>query len=188
MSATRSGRRDSFPLRLLYDKSEAESVITLDSDSLKGGGVEPWLRRKHVKKCASPPNVRIGIARVNYGPVPNDIVGDNDGAQVREAKCPFKVRRVVPLVGIDEDEVEQTDAFRRNRASDSSAGPLRTSTTELSPARAMLDEATSACFGSASRVMSFPSGDSALASQIVLYPPSVPISRIRFAPWMRARR
>jgi hypothetical protein len=45
----------------------------------------------------------------------------------------------------------------------------------------MLARATSACFGTDSKVMRRPSGGSALASQIVLQPPSVPNSRIRRA-------
>ena len=46
----------------------------------------------------------------------------------------------------------------------------------------MLARATSACFGSYSNVVTRPSGPAPRASQIVLNPPSVPISRTRRTP------
>jgi hypothetical protein len=66
------------------------------------------------------------------------------------------------------------------------AAPTRTSTTSAKPARSTFARATSAWRGFASNVTSRPPGGSARASQIVLYPPSVPISRIARAPWRRA--
>ena len=52
----------------------------------------------------------------------------------------------------------------------------------------MFLRATSACFLSASSVTSRPRAGKARASQIVLYPPSVPISRIFRAPCIFASR
>ena len=57
----------------------------------------------------------------------------------------------------------------------------------LDDAAAMFARATSACAGSNSSVTSRPPGGSARASQMGLYPPSVPSSRIRCAPRARAR-
>ena len=87
------------------------------------------------------------------------------------------------LVGVDEDQVERLAGSRR-RASAATRARGR-----CAPRRARRDRrarccarATSACRGSCSSVTSRPPAGSARASQMVLYPPSVPISRMLRAP------
>ena len=62
------------------------------------------------------------------------------------------------------------------------------SITSFNPARTKLDRATSACFSSISRVTTLPPDFNPRAIQIVLYPPSVPISSMERAPMICARR
>src|SRR3954452_21613013 len=75
-----------------------------------------------------------------------------------------------------------------NDGSDSAAGPTTMSTRSPTPARSRLARATSAYAGLSSSVVSLPSAGIARASQIVLYPPSVPNSSTRRAPIERASR
>lgn len=70
----------------------------------------------------------------------------------------------------------------------SSAAPTITSTRSATPARFKLSRATSACFGSYSSVTTRPCGPAPRASQMVLKPPRVPISRMRRAPMAPASR
>jgi 5-methylcytosine-specific restriction endonuclease McrA len=64
-------------------------------------------------------------------------------------------------------------------------GGAMTPTLSASPTLAMFARATSAWWASNSRVMMCPSAGRPRASQIVLYPPSVPISSTRREPLMR---
>src|ERR1039458_219403 len=65
---------------------------------------------------------------------------------------------------------------------------MRTSTLPSRPARSMLRRATSAWRSSSSRLIRRPPSGSARPIQMVLYPPSVPISRMRRAWMARASR
>ena len=71
-------------------------------------------------------------------------------------------------------------------SSEWAAGPTTISTVVPQPARSMFSRASRARSGSISSVTSEPPGTSPLASQIVLKPASVPISRMRRAPIARA--
>jgi hypothetical protein len=171
------------------DDREDEAVVALDADRLERGRGDIRPGGQLLEQPPRADDVRPLVVAVDDRPAAHHVVDDHDRPGTTEAHRPVEVVGVRRLVGVGRTPGRNGCSPSRSSAgSVSSAGPTRTATRSATPARARFARATAACRSSSSSVTSRPSGGSARASQIVLYPPRVPISRTRRALAMRARR
>jgi hypothetical protein len=154
-------------LRVGSDERDRKAVVSLTTHGLDRRGAHARLSGEQFVEAAHPLDVGIAAGGVDHRSVAHDIVGDDQAATTGELERPCEVIRIARLVGVDEDQVKWT-ATLGGELRQRIQCRRRSSTTWVRPARAMLARATSACFGSASKVIRRPSAGSARASQIVL--------------------
>ena len=138
---------------------DCKPIIPLDAHRLNGGGGDAFFGGDHLVHSTDALDGGIGTWRVDHGAVADDVVDDDEAAGAGEFQRPSEIIRKARFVGVDEDQVKRPAAvWRPDRPGCPSPGRESLRPTSARPARAMLARATSACFGSASRVISRPPG------------------------------
>ena len=133
------------------------------------------------QKLPAPPRIGVMATLIDHPP-PRMTLSLMITVPGRKAPSPRTNNSCYSLVGIDEDQVERL-AFLAPRAAEiAPAGPTRNSTRPTSPARTKFGVGDLRVMRIDSSVQVCRPSASARAIQIVEYPPSVPISRIFFAP------
>jgi hypothetical protein len=163
------------------DDGNGESVIAFAADGLNHCCGDAPLACKYFVESPHTLHALIAGLIINHRAAADDVIGEDETAAPRQLQRPFKIGRRVLFIGINKTKSNGAYPSEAICGRVSNAFPTRTSTLSDRFARAIFARATAACFGLYSKVTSLPSAGRARPSQIVLYPPSVPISKIERA-------
>jgi hypothetical protein len=153
-------------------------VIPLRADRLNHRRAYPLIRRHQFVKPPHSLHIRVARLRIDHRPHPHHGIGDNQAPRARQLYRPRKIFGIAHLIRVNENQIERTfDPRQRlqrftepNLHDISQARALDIRPRDLSMLRIGLQRNQP------------PPPASPLASQMVEYPPSVPISRILRAP------
>jgi hypothetical protein len=91
---------------LISYNRDGEPVVALTPHSLYRRCGEARLIGEQLEKPPHATNVRIGVFRVDHGPLPNDVIHDDHCPWTGEFQRPTEIFRDAWLIGVDKDEVK----------------------------------------------------------------------------------